>query len=184
MFLLVPYIYLDDLTCPRRSTVSHANSQHSAPNTLPLSPAILHKPAPTKLWSPVSHTQHPHVNTAHLRTPQAVVLALLRPRVTSTFITLNPPLLSPASRKHPLIVLPLPQDLPQQTRPSVATPPSAVPQATPHRPLLQPFLTALLYRKPLAKSPQPAHSLSVQPLLTHPHPAPLKSLHHAQNSTS
>lgn len=180
----VLHIYLDNLTLPHRSTVSHANSQHSAPNTLPLSPAILHKPAPTKLWSPVSHTRHPHVNTAHLRTPQAVVLALLRPRVTSTFITPSPPLLLPASRRHPSIVLP-PQQAPlPQTLRSVATPRFAAPQATPHQPSRQPFLTALRYRKPLAKSPQPARSLSVQPPRTHPHPVPPKSLHHAPNSTS
>jgi hypothetical protein len=178
----------DDLTHARRSTVSHANSQHSVPNTLPRSPATLRKPAPTRLWIPVSHIQHPHVNTAHPRTPQTAVLARLRsPRVTSTSTTLNPPLLSPASRKPPSIAPPLPQAPLQQTLPSAATRPSAVPRATPHQLSPQPLrllsLTALPYRKPPAKSPQPAHSPSVRFLPTHPHPASPKSPHRAPNST-
>jgi hypothetical protein len=188
MFSPRPAIFSDDLTHPLRSTVSHANSQHSAPNTLPLSPATPRKPAPTKPWILASHTQHPHVNTAHPRTLQTVVLALLRsPRVTSTSTTLNPPLPSPASRKPPSIAPPLPQVLLPQTPLSVATPLSAVPRATPHQPSPRPLpplsLTALPYRKPPAKSPQPAPSPSVQSHPTHPHPASPKSPHRAPNST-
>jgi hypothetical protein len=122
--------------CVRRSTVSRANSQHYAPSTLPLSPATLHRPAPTKQWNLVSRIQHPHANTAPLRTLQAVVLALLRsPRVTPTSNTLNPPLLTQESRKPPSIVPPLSQVPLQPTLLlSVATLPFAALQATPHQP--------------------------------------------------
>jgi hypothetical protein len=132
IILCVPY---DHLMYPRRSTVSHANSRHYAPNTLPLSPATLHKPAPIKHWNLVSRIQLPHVNTARPRMLQAVVLALLRsPRVTPTSSTPNPPLLTPASHKPPSIVPLLPQVQLQPTLRSVATLPSAVLQATPHQP--------------------------------------------------
>jgi hypothetical protein len=186
--LFILRILPDDLTHARRSTVSHANSQHSAPNTLPPSPATLRKPAPTKPWILASHTQHPHVNTAHPRTLQTVVLALLRsPRVTSTSTTLNPLPLSPASRKPPSIAPPLPQVLLPQTPLSVATPLSAAPRATPHQPSLQPplplSLTVHLYRKLPVKSPQPAPSPSLQSRPTHQPPTSPKSPHRAPNST-
>lgn len=134
-FLIIFLVPRDDLTCPNRSTVLHANSQHYAPNTLPLSPATLHKPAPIKPWNLVSHIQLLHANTARPRTLQAVVLALLRsPRVKPTSNTPNPPLLTLASRKPPSIVLPLPQARLPQTLPSVATLPFVVLRAIPHQP--------------------------------------------------